>query len=84
VGIDPEQTVVCGDSGNDWRYFLLERNGESLSANRTTEWHNANPAGYRYLAEAGCAGGIGRLELFLPGMISYLKGTVAGIQKKRR
>lgn len=60
-GIDPEQTVVCGDSGNDLALFSVGEERGIIVGNAQKEllkWHNANPVDYRYLAQANCAGGI--------------------------
>jgi len=60
-GIEPVNTVVCGDSGNDISLF---RNGEErgiIVGNALTEllaWHNENPSPNRYLAKTFCARGI--------------------------
>ena len=59
--IKPEQTVVCGDSGNDVALFSVGEERGIVVGNASSEllqWHNANPANYRYLAKAYCAGGI--------------------------
>ena len=58
--IAPEQTVVCGDSGNDIALFTVEARG-IIVGNASAEllqWHHANNANNRYLAQAACAGGI--------------------------
>ena len=58
--IAPEQTVVCGDSGNDIALFTVEARG-IIVGNASAEllqWHHANAANNRYLAQAACAGGI--------------------------
>lgn len=60
-GIEPEQTVVCGDSGNDIALFAVGEERGIIVGNASSEllkWHNANPAAYHYLAKANCAGGI--------------------------
>lgn len=60
-GIEPEQTVVCGDSGNDVALFSVGEERGIIVGNASSEllkWHNANPAAHRYLAKACCAGGI--------------------------
>lgn len=59
--IDPEQAVVCGDSGNDIALFAVGEERGIIVGNASSEllkWHNANPAAYHYLAKAACAGGI--------------------------
>jgi sucrose-6F-phosphate phosphohydrolase len=56
-----ENTVVCGDSGNDIALFAtVEAKGIIVGNARPEllEWHEQNPAEYRYLAENLCAGGI--------------------------
>lgn len=60
-GMEPEQTVVCGDSGNDIALFSVGEERGIIVGNASSEllkWHNANPARYHYLAKASCAGGI--------------------------
>ena len=60
-GIEPEQTVVCGDSGNDLALFSVGEERGIIVGNAQAEllqWHNANPSDYHYLAKAFCAGGI--------------------------
>ncbi|MBE9189516.1 sucrose-phosphate phosphatase [Gloeocapsopsis crepidinum LEGE 06123] len=59
--MSPEQTVVCGDSGNDIALFSSGQERGVIVGNASAElleWHNANPVDYRYLAQAACAGGI--------------------------
>ncbi|MBD2694405.1 sucrose-phosphate phosphatase [Anabaena catenula] len=56
-----EQTVVCGDSGNDIALFAVGRERGIIVGNARPEllqWHNQNPADYRYLAQNRCAAGI--------------------------
>jgi sucrose-6-phosphatase len=56
-----EQTVVCGDSGNDIALFAVGNERGIIVGNAQKEllqWHNQNPADYRYLAQSRCAGGI--------------------------
>jgi len=59
-GFDSEQTVVCGDSGNDIALFAMEERGIMVgnAQPELLEWHNANPSDYHYRAIAACAGGI--------------------------
>ncbi|NJO94992.1 MAG: sucrose-phosphate phosphatase [Pleurocapsa sp. CRU_1_2] len=58
--IAPEQTIVCGDSGNDISMFegqeksLLVANAKP----ELLEWYAANKNEHNYLAKADCAGGI--------------------------
>ncbi|WP_250123054.1 sucrose-phosphate phosphatase [Chroococcidiopsis sp. CCMEE 29] len=58
--IDPAQTVVCGDSGNDIALFAGAERGIIVgnASYELLQWHNDNPADHHYLAEAACAGGI--------------------------
>lgn len=61
LGMLPEQTVVCGDSGNDLALFERVKSRGIIVGNAQPElmdWHLANPSPNRYLAEAHCAGGI--------------------------
>jgi sucrose-6-phosphatase len=56
-----EQTVVCGDSGNDIALFAAGNERGIIVGNARPElldWHNEYPANYRYLAQNFCAGGI--------------------------
>ena len=56
-----EQTVVCGDSGNDIALFSVGTEWGIIVGNASLElleWHNTNPVDRRYLAKAACAGGI--------------------------
>ncbi|HEY9871794.1 MAG TPA: sucrose-phosphate phosphatase [Candidatus Obscuribacterales bacterium] len=60
-GIDATQTVVCGDSGNDIALFSVGEVRGIIVGNARSElrlWYDLNPAEYRYLAKAACAGGI--------------------------
>lgn len=59
--IAPEQTVVCGDSGNDIALFSTGQERGVIVGNASAElleWHHAHPIEHRYLAQAACAGGI--------------------------
>jgi sucrose-6F-phosphate phosphohydrolase len=56
-----EQTVVCGDSGNDIALFAVGNERGIIVGNARPEllkWHTEYPADYRYLAQGYCAGGI--------------------------
>ena len=56
-----ERTVACGDSGNDIALFAVGNERGIIVGNareELIEWHNENPAEYRYLAKNKCAGGI--------------------------
>ncbi|RUR74469.1 sucrose-phosphate phosphatase [Chlorogloeopsis fritschii PCC 6912] len=56
-----EQTVVCGDSGNDIALFAAGNERGIIVGNARPEllqWHNENPGDRRYLAKNFCAGGI--------------------------
>lgn len=56
-----EETVVCGDSGNDIALFAAGTERGIIVGNARPEllqWHNENPADYHYLAKHFCAGGI--------------------------
>jgi sucrose-6-phosphatase len=56
-----EQTVVCGDSGNDIALFAVGNERGIIVGNARPEllqWHTEYPADYRYLAQESCAGGI--------------------------
>ncbi len=59
--VDATQTVVCGDSGNDIALFSVGEERGIIVGNARPElrqWYEDNPADYRYLAKASCAGGI--------------------------
>jgi sucrose-6-phosphatase len=59
--IDPVNTVVCGDSGNDVSLFQYGIERGIIVGNARSElrlWHQLNPADYHYLAVADCAAGI--------------------------
>lgn len=61
LGIDPRQTVACGDSGNDLSMFSDRPERGIIVGNAMLEllnWHYANPNPDRYLAKAHCAAGI--------------------------
>ncbi|BAZ13181.1 sucrose-phosphate phosphatase [Calothrix sp. NIES-4071] len=56
-----EQTVVCGDSGNDISLFATGEERGILVGNARPEllqWYSTNRTDYRYLASNHCAGGI--------------------------
>ena len=56
-----EQTVVCGDSGNDIALFAVGNERGIIVGNARKEllqWHDEYPADHRYLASCFCAGGI--------------------------
>ncbi|KJH70909.1 sucrose-phosphate phosphatase [Aliterella atlantica] len=60
-GIAANNTVVCGDSGNDIALFAQGEERGIIVGNAKSEllqWHKDNPADYHYLAQAFCAGGI--------------------------
>ncbi len=56
-----EQTVVCGDSGNDIAMLAVGRERGIIVANAREEllqWYHQHPADYRYLAQNPYAAGI--------------------------
>ncbi|MEH1840615.1 MAG: sucrose-phosphate phosphatase [Nostoc sp.] len=56
-----EQTVVCGDSGNDIALFAVGNAQGIIVGNARKEllqWHNEHSSEHRYLASCFCAGGI--------------------------
>jgi sucrose-6-phosphatase len=56
-----EQTVVCGDSGNDIALFAVGNERGIIVGNARKEllqWHNEHPVMHRYLTKSFCAGGI--------------------------
>ncbi len=58
--VDAQQTVVCGDSGNDIALFKGEERGIIVGNARPElrQWYQENQTHYRYLAKASYAGGI--------------------------
>ncbi len=59
--IDPLETVVCGDSGNDISLFKYGKERGIIVGNAQSElrlWYELHPVNYHYLAVADCAGGI--------------------------
>lgn len=61
LGIAPEHTIACGDSGNDLSMFCDRPERGIIVGNAMPEllsWHYAHPNPDRYLAKAHCAGGI--------------------------
>lgn len=61
LGIEPDRTVVCGDSGNDIALFEAGKDKGIIVGNAQSElvqWHNTNPNPNRYFAQSSCAGGI--------------------------
>ncbi len=59
--IDPTQTVVCGDSGNDISLFKYGKERGIIVGNAQSElrlWYELHPVDYHYLAVADCAAGI--------------------------
>jgi hypothetical protein len=61
LGVGADQTVACGDSGNDLSMFVERQERGIIVGNAMAElldWHHANPSPIRYLAQAHCAGGI--------------------------
>jgi len=60
-GIEPTQTVACGDSGNDIALFSVNQERGIIVGNAQPEllqWCEINPADHRYLAKAHYAAGI--------------------------
>ncbi|WP_310429821.1 sucrose-phosphate phosphatase [Chamaesiphon sp. VAR_48_metabat_135_sub] len=59
--IDPIETVVCGDSGNDISLFKYGTERGIVVGNAQSElrlWHELHPVNYHYLAVANYAAGI--------------------------
>ena len=59
--IQPDRTVVCGDSGNDIALFEAGKDKGIIVGNAQSElvqWHHTNPHPNRYFAQSSCAGGI--------------------------
>jgi sucrose-6-phosphatase len=59
--IDPRETVVCGDSGNDVSLFKYGTERGIIVGNARSElllWHELHPVNYHYLAVAEYAEGI--------------------------
>ncbi|MEP0918838.1 sucrose-phosphate phosphatase [Leptolyngbya sp. DQ-M1] len=61
LGFAPEQTIVCGDSGNDIALFAVGSERGIMVGNAQPElrsWHRDHPAPHHYLAKSYCAAGI--------------------------
>lgn len=61
LGFAPEQTIVCGDSGNDIALFAAGTERGVIVGNAQSEllrWHRENVSEFRYLAKGHCAAGI--------------------------
>ncbi|MGB3695286.1 MAG: sucrose-phosphate phosphatase [Spirulinaceae cyanobacterium] len=61
LGFQPEDTVVCGDSGNDIALFKVGKSRGIMVGNskhELREWYQANRKDYHYLAQSSCSGGI--------------------------
>jgi len=61
LGMPPDRTVACGDSGNDLSMFCDRAERGIIVGNAMPElrdWHQAHPHPDRYLAKAHCAAGI--------------------------
>lgn len=59
--VPAEQTIACGDSGNDKALFSVGQERGIIVGNARPEllqWHQENPADYHYFAKKYCAGGI--------------------------
>ncbi|MBE9042879.1 sucrose-phosphate phosphatase [Pleurocapsales cyanobacterium LEGE 10410] len=58
--IAPEQTIVCGDSGNDIAMFKGEEKSLIVGNAKPEllQWYEANSSENNYLAKSACAGGI--------------------------
>lgn len=59
-GISAEQTIVCGDSGNDISMFQGEEKGLIVSNAKPEliQWYETNSDKNHHLAQSPCAGGI--------------------------
>jgi sucrose-6-phosphatase len=61
LGFAPENTIVCGDSGNDIALFAVGEERGIIVGNAQPEllaWHREHPTPNHYLAKAHCAAGI--------------------------
>lgn len=59
--IPAEQTIACGDSGNDQAFFTVGKERGVLVGNAQPEllqWYQEQGADHHYLASASCAAGI--------------------------
>jgi sucrose-6-phosphatase len=58
--ISPEQTIVCGDSGNDISMFQGQEKGLIVGNAKPEllQWYTTNKNDNLYLAQSACAGGI--------------------------
>ncbi|BAZ46108.1 sucrose phosphatase [Chondrocystis sp. NIES-4102] len=59
-GVSPDQTIVCGDSGNDTSMFEGQEKGLIVGNAKPEllEWYAKNKKDNIYLAQSACAGGI--------------------------
>lgn len=60
-GVPLEQSIACGDSGNDRAFFRNPEQQGVIVGNALPElldWHRQDPSPFRYLAKAYCAAGI--------------------------
>jgi sucrose-6-phosphatase len=60
-GVPLDQSVACGDSGNDRALFRDPEQQGIIVGNALSElldWHHQQPSPFRYLAKAHCAAGI--------------------------
>jgi sucrose-6-phosphatase len=61
LGVPLDQSVACGDSGNDRALFRDSQQQGIIVGNALSElldWHRQQPSPFRYLAKAHCAAGI--------------------------
>jgi hypothetical protein len=61
LGMEKEETIVCGDSGNDIAMFAVDESLGVIVGNaqpELLEWYHQHSSPHRYLAKAHCAGGI--------------------------
>jgi sucrose-6-phosphatase len=60
LGFATDQTIACGDSGNDIALFTANTKGIIVGNARSEllQWHQSNPNQNRYLAQTNCAAGI--------------------------
>ncbi len=61
LSVQPERTVVCGDSGNDLSMFEATESRGIIVGNAKPElrsWYQTQSSSEIYLAQAHCAGGI--------------------------
>lgn len=60
LGFSPDETIACGDSGNDIALFTQNTMGIIVGNARSEllQWHKRQGSDRQYLAQGHCAAGI--------------------------